>query len=68
MSDTHKEDTLIQAVVKTMNWDMQNSDYTAIAEMFEQIVDGKDPKEVMIGFLPDPVLEDLHEDRFIPIW
>ena len=64
----HEEDTLIQAVVKTMQKDMDAEDYTAIAEMFELLLDGKDPKETMLGFLPEPIVEDILEDRFIPIW
>lgn len=64
----HKEDTLIQAVCKVMRDDMMDSDYTAISEMFELLLDGKDPKETLIGFLPEPVIEDLHEDRFRPLW
>ena len=68
MSDIHKEDRLIQAVVKTMNWDMMNSEYAAIAEMFECLLDGKDPKETLVGFLPDPILEELEENRFKTIW
>lgn len=61
-------DILIQAVCTVMKDDMKFGDYSAISEMFEQILDGADPKDTLMGYLPESVVEDIIEGRFKTIW